>query len=356
MTPSSLVLTDEQIELLRNPPKEIAPDDPSRSPDARRLARLGLAYYFNKGQFGLLDAGVAVRATLDSQADRIREEERGRVLAEVDAALDARDERTWQALLLNKTGGQWRVQVPDFVSQFWPIVSTGASATEALIAATTPQPEGQEVKQEGEEGATTSAPSATDEVESPEPSAADPACEECGDQGWVAYQYAAGEWSQEPCPKCDRIAQHWFGVGQASATAIGFEAFTHEELQNVIGCLEKIKAEHGEGFEEHALKKLKRAESKHLAATPEDQTIEPDARVAEWQPIETAPKDGSVVVLSDGKYVAEGSWWTGDTDGVHKWISESLYEGEPYELENVTHWQPRRVIEPPTPEDGEAGS
>lgn len=143
--------------------------------------------------------------------------------------------------------------------------------------------EEERAKREGKGGAAPPTPGATDEVDSPEPSAADPACDECGDQGWVAYQYAAGEWAQEPCPKCDRIAQHWFGVGQASATAIGFEAFTHEELQNVIGCLEKIKAEHGEGFEEHALKKLKRAESKSLAATtpqPEGQAKDLDSEGA----------------------------------------------------------------------------
>jgi hypothetical protein len=66
-----------------------------------------------------------------------------------------------------------------------------------------------------------------------------------------------------------------------------------------------------------------------------------------WKPIETAPKDGTSILLSDGKWVGEGyysehsggTWWEA---GSH-WTD--AHDGQIY----PTHWQPL----PPPPSEGE---
>jgi len=73
-------------------------------------------------------------------------------------------------------------------------------------------------------------------------------------------------------------------------------------------------------------------------------TIEQDERkMSEWQPIETAPKDVSVIVYADG-VVGEAScpdatdrWWWAQTDEHDSW-ARPIYP---------THWRP--LPEPPKP-------
>jgi hypothetical protein len=79
----------------------------------------------------------------------------------------------------------------------------------------------------------------------------------------------------------------------------------------------------------------------------------------EWQPIETAPKDGGALILSNGKEVAQG-WWC-DVPGYSREVrdSDGRYidqdEGEGFlgwmdcdggMLPEPTHWMPL----PPPPE------
>ena len=56
----------------------------------------------------------------------------------------------------------------------------------------------------------------------------------------------------------------------------------------------------------------------------------------EWQPIETAPKDGSDILVWDGDSVSLANWFGGEW-----WVL-----GE-FTLDNVTHWMPL----PPPPVD-----
>lgn len=64
----------------------------------------------------------------------------------------------------------------------------------------------------------------------------------------------------------------------------------------------------------------------------------------DWQPIETAPKDGSIVDLwvtepsLPGGYRATDAWWDGRFD-----IWRTMH-GEP--VDRATHW--RELPEPPT--------
>jgi len=62
------------------------------------------------------------------------------------------------------------------------------------------------------------------------------------------------------------------------------------------------------------------------------------ARPSPWQPIETAPKDGTCVLLlcPHGQYV---SWW--DTEPIEWWmVSDNKFEPRPIRGAAPTHWQP----------------
>ena len=75
------------------------------------------------------------------------------------------------------------------------------------------------------------------------------------------------------------------------------------------------------------------------AAKPlEDQLAKAEQRVAEWQPIETAPKDGSVIVVGygrQGNFPVKVVYWK----ELHKiWMHYG--EWEPGLENNATHWMP----------------
>lgn len=63
----------------------------------------------------------------------------------------------------------------------------------------------------------------------------------------------------------------------------------------------------------------------------------------DWQPIETAPTDGTMILLSDGKHFAAGKW-------EHKWWAAfgcsawdrntSIDSHDGPVLEKPTHWAP----------------
>jgi hypothetical protein len=62
-----------------------------------------------------------------------------------------------------------------------------------------------------------------------------------------------------------------------------------------------------------------------LADTPKK-----PAKTKKWQPIETAPKDGTwlLLLMSDSSVPVVGSFWG-------RW-----YYADDFELDNVTHWMP----------------
>lgn len=75
-----------------------------------------------------------------------------------------------------------------------------------------------------------------------------------------------------------------------------------------------------------------------------------------WQPIETAPRDGKTVLVSDGEYVVVARWntepnvWERDVDAC--W---TVHEPEDYFYawhlvdDPPTHWQP--IPTPPEPDN-----
>lgn len=73
---------------------------------------------------------------------------------------------------------------------------------------------------------------------------------------------------------------------------------------------------------------------------------------SQWQPIETAPKDGTEIIGWNGKSVTCYSWTESEDDNDHSgWcVSGYSYGGILYDLHNVpdvdpTHWMPL----PPAP-------
>ena len=65
--------------------------------------------------------------------------------------------------------------------------------------------------------------------------------------------------------------------------------------------------------------------------------------MAEWQPIETAPKDGTWIVICDGRHAGcfLAAYWDGDEEAPYKWFT---VDGS-YHADFPTHWMP--LPEPP---------
>jgi len=66
--------------------------------------------------------------------------------------------------------------------------------------------------------------------------------------------------------------------------------------------------------------------------------------VSEWQPIETAPRDGTIILVYPDINV---SYWgyTKDDDCPHGWIGRYCYTVDNYDTINPTHWMP--IPDPP---------
>ena len=71
--------------------------------------------------------------------------------------------------------------------------------------------------------------------------------------------------------------------------------------------------------------------------------------VGGWRPIETAPKDGTNILLREGSDVSQGGWLTGMAQGTEDehyagWWSVNCFD-------NPTHWMP--LPQPPKEADDE---
>lgn len=66
--------------------------------------------------------------------------------------------------------------------------------------------------------------------------------------------------------------------------------------------------------------------------------------MSEWQPIETAPKDGSSILLFTGTGMIEGNWSFGRWDQGVIYATYDGCGGTAFES-NPTHWMP--LPEPP---------
>ena len=59
-----------------------------------------------------------------------------------------------------------------------------------------------------------------------------------------------------------------------------------------------------------------------------------------WQPIETAPRDGTFVLIYDGEFVYRAYWGElSKVDDTMAWL-----ESDEYYISDVTHWHP---LDPP---------
>lgn len=64
--------------------------------------------------------------------------------------------------------------------------------------------------------------------------------------------------------------------------------------------------------------------------------------MAEWQPIETAPKDGIDIIVSDSGELVSVAFWDKDEG---KWLDSMNHNGYDHATRNPTHWMP--LPEPP---------
>ncbi len=71
-----------------------------------------------------------------------------------------------------------------------------------------------------------------------------------------------------------------------------------------------------------------------------------------WQPIETAPKDGSMFLIWDGRSYGFASWWH---DEKMHWLKQETRQGYRHpEDQEPTHWMP--LPPPPTQEAKESSA
>lgn len=68
----------------------------------------------------------------------------------------------------------------------------------------------------------------------------------------------------------------------------------------------------------------------------------------EWQPIETAPKNGSILLVTDKEEMYLAGWWNWSfvfpTRGTDAWRVVGSDRGDGCEIINPTHWLPLPAI------------
>ena len=70
---------------------------------------------------------------------------------------------------------------------------------------------------------------------------------------------------------------------------------------------------------------------------------------SDWQPIETAPKDGTEILIASDCFV-EAAYWEGK-DSLYPWVTldgQHVTNGRQEGIYGPTHWQP--LPAPPLPE------
>ena len=127
----------------------------------------------------------------------------------------------------------------------------------------------------------------------------------------------------------------------------------HQKVSDTLIKLIDATQEHSRNFQQLHEKQIEIIRKVNILLTKEQErskTPEPTTTdlevdgVSEWQPIETAPKDGrAVLVLDTGAILI--SQWVDDEDGIG-WWDNGLMEPPP------THWMP--LPDPPKPPTTEA--
>jgi hypothetical protein len=59
--------------------------------------------------------------------------------------------------------------------------------------------------------------------------------------------------------------------------------------------------------------------------------------MSEWQPIETAPKDGTDIIVSDSGELVSVAFFCEDTE---MWFDSMNHNGYDHTVRNPTHWMP----------------
>jgi hypothetical protein len=59
-----------------------------------------------------------------------------------------------------------------------------------------------------------------------------------------------------------------------------------------------------------------------------------------WQPIETAPKDGTRILGTQGRYVALFRWRTVDEAQRRDYVKDGWRDENGWFADNLTHWMP----------------
>lgn len=97
-------------------------------------------------------------------------------------------------------------------------------------------------------------------------------------------------------------------------------------------------------------------------ATPRARSSHPKTRDGEriegWQPIETAPRDGTAILVhSRAGWIGSVSWWS-DEDRDEEFDDSCFQDehGEPVEPADLTHWMPLPPAPPATSESGQGGT
>jgi hypothetical protein len=71
--------------------------------------------------------------------------------------------------------------------------------------------------------------------------------------------------------------------------------------------------------------------------------------MSQWQPIETAPKDGTLILAIDGlKMIARPSWYFAPSSQTFGWLKDNGRYWKP------THWQPMPELSPSPSHEGAA--
>jgi len=155
---------------------------------------------------------------------------------------------------------------------------------------------------------------------------------EVGPDGQPAGAYFQGPPPDEAPSETDQEPIAWKAVYSFHGTIIGSLHDTHQQAMKVLD------AKRGPEYSQHEVIALCK-----VPPVAESRDAAPDEAPRGWQDIETAPKDGTYLLLFDGAVVSFGGWVSAADQGAEPgeedliaagWWSIDLRDNKP------THWQP----------------